>query len=257
MSDQIKKEMLSSIEESPTSDRATELEAENKKLRQQFSSLQGKYNKEVKEVLESQQRKPEPAHEAPAHTFDASTISQVNSDYPGFVEALEQSLMSRMTPIMNEAVAPIKGQLETFTENAQKQSNAQKMATMKSMLSPLGIDFDKTNNDPDFSDYLSGSDVGAGATRQDIVDRAFSTGDLDTVAFHVKQFASGKAQPAASEHIQHESTAPPNRGKAQPWSQENIDYFLAQKNAYDRGAKSELSAEQIQRLEKEMYAALG
>ena len=156
----------------------------------------------------------------------------------------------------------LRAQLNELMQRTNQIQTTNSLGALNSMLADKGVNFDQTNNDPLFVDWLSEVDTFAGVPRQQLLTQAYDSGDLPRAAqFFVAYVGSQQTSPelepkpkaSMEEHVKVQSNAAPRSNVPTdpvPWTQKQIQEFYRNKTA------GMYAAEEAERLENQLFIAL-
>lgn len=263
---------------------------------QRYKVLQGKYQAEVprlqgevKQLQAQLQTRQEPQADprVPQLEQEIATLKQQLADKPAAPVEVDTSLLDEaretygdeyakpIEAVMNQnaqlaqqlqqATATIQ-QLQQTSQQSQKDQQASLFNTrtqeLTALLAKQGIDFAQQNDDPLFGQWLDQSDPMAGYKRRDLLNQAFSQGDVQRAAnwFLAYRQETPNHQPDFSEQArieQPQAQAPQPTG-ASVWTPQQAQAFFNDKalGRLRNPDGSPMSPEQAAQMEREMLASL-
>lgn len=134
--------------------------------------------------------------ESDAVSSDAEVADYISSEYdPQLAKSILAMIKQHATPQNGEEVGQLRQQVEDIQRTNQQANHELKVTSLRNKLSASGINFDKTDGDPLFHDWLAQEHPGTGANRQYFLNKHFSSGDIDAAA---KFYSDFKAQERSS-----------------------------------------------------------
>jgi chaperonin cofactor prefoldin len=252
-----------------------------------YQVLQGKYNKEVPtlqdkvKTLESGVSTPNEADSALKTEIEQlrqqlanaqaetaiktpPTLNEhlVNEYGEEFALAVAESANAQVEALRESANTQVNDLRSEFNQKFSKQeqdisswSTDAKMSAVKNSLAGLKIDFGLVDNDPLFHDWLNSSDPYSGQTRHSMMMNAFDNGELDRVSHFYSSFVGENQRRSDehpfSQHVEAPQSSMQDQGTTQPVFDQAA--FLDLHKRYQRG---QVSDEEFQRKERELYAAM-
>lgn len=249
--------------ETPPAEASIDWEDRARKAEQRYQVLQGKYNKEVLEARNNQGQSAEV--EALKNQIDQlrQQLSESQNVEKTFLtgekaEELREGYGSELiddfsTIIRDEIMAEINEKFQNVQRDVKHDSFATKQALLAQKLAAHRIDFEQTNNDPLFHDWLSKFDPETGIQRQQALTQLFNQGQLDATASMFMEFVQG-GQPQQqtspfTQHVQHPTSAPAAdvvSSVVPTYSRQQIQQF------YTDWARGKYTAEEAERIEREI-----
>ncbi|MBO9492081.1 hypothetical protein J7384_17095 [Endozoicomonas sp. G2_1] len=241
-----------------------------------YQVLQGKYNAEVPALLDRvkalesqapQANEPDQSQEqeiarlkqqlaeAQRHAAakDSITLNEhlVNEYGEEFARAVAQTANAQVDALRKE----FDGKLSAQEKDISTWNTEAKMNSVKQSLASQSINFDLVDSDPLFHDWLRERDEYSGQSRQEMLMNAFNAGDLTRVtrfySAYVDSTRTRSEQNPFNEHIQAQPTAAPDVGTT-----EAVFDPSAFEDLHRRYQRNQISEEEFQKAEREMYAAL-
>lgn len=196
------------------------------------------------------------AAETPAPTPSSQGLDELRDEYganlvDGLVQLIGQQVDTRVNPL-RDTVANVE-------ERANKTRGDSFMGSLKAVLDESSISMDDYNNDPLFIDWLKEPAHELDSTpRQELLNKAVSSGDVVRSAHFFKQYVSGlgasreNSQQQLKDHVQipERGVIPAGDADAIVWSTERI------KQLYDDKLHKKITDDEFARLERDLYASL-
>lgn len=247
-----------------------------------YKVLQGKYNAEVpqlrdeiktlKQQLESQaapvdvsqyqrqiddlQRKLD-AKESQPVTSDQEVDEYIANEYgPEFAAAIKNMIKQQAAPKSNDDVTQLRQKVDNIERTNQQSQQEMKISTLKQTLKAQNIDFEQTDTDPMFHDWLAKEEGQTGQSRSVFMNNHFATGNIaKTAAF----YAAFKAQERSSfqknplsNHVDVSSnhSAPDTGAESEIWTGDDINRL------YDDKRNNRISEADFKKHEQSLNRAM-
>lgn len=268
--------------EPPTPPKATE-DDEEATFKARYQALRGKYDKEVPALHDEIRQLKSRLDGSTANTGEVAELKRQITGLQEQLAAAKANPPQQQTPanapalddlrreygdelvdgIVNHiqtTLAPISEKVETVSKRADQSRGEAFKTSLSAVLAAQGIDFNDYNADPAFLDWLRWPDSDQDPTpRQQLLNAAVSNGDVQTSAgFFARYKASlGASQDGSPNPLeQHQDIG--NNGGPAPDNLPPAD-GLTPLQRWEEGTelylRGKITAEELDRLEREMYAA--
>jgi len=207
-----------------------QLREEIKTLKQQLDSQpapvdESKYQKTIDEL----QRKLD-AKESQPVTSNQELDEYIASEYGAELANAIQNMINRhAAPKSNDDVTQLRQKVEDIERNNQQSQHEMKISTLKQTLKSQGIDFEQTDTDPMFHDWLAKEEGQTGQSRSVFMQNHFASGNIAKTAafyaaFKAQERSSYQKNPLAN-HVDVSSnhSAPDSGAESDMWSGDDID----------------------------------
>lgn len=242
-----------------------------------YQILQGKYNKEVP-ALHKEIRSLKESAGSGADSVELNRLKDENTTLktllkdqpnpitaPGLDELREEyssELVDGLLNAMKGMVDPLQHKVDQVGESVKSANTNTTLDRLKQMLAKENIDFDRVNNDPLFvDDWLSELDAYSGVSRNDLLQKAFNSGDIDRAARFFTDYVGATHQTnssSAANTLEKHVTVPSSAGDSpvdtgtSVWNDETIAQFYR-----DVADGKKYSPEEAAKLEAELFTAMG
>lgn len=250
-----------------------------------YRVLQGKYNADTKQLRDDLDRAksshgPDPQQEqyiqqlksdnanlklqieqlkaAPQIAIEEVELDKelVDEYSEGFARAVARQAKAGNTEVqqLKDQISKLESKLDINERATQETTASMRERELVSTLTQSNIDFEQVNTDPMFVEWLSGIDEASGETRNTLMNRAYSRGDISRTAYFFNAF---KAQEGSrfnnnplQQHVDVTSRAPGDAaGDDNVWTTEQINKL------YDDYNNGKLTREEFEKWERKLYAA--
>lgn len=229
---------------------------------QRYKVLQGKYNAEIPQLRQQvSSLQSQLANLKQQETSDEPKAQNVQQAMANLKEEWGNDFVSHISSIVQSEVAKTNSRVEAMETNHAKSSTEQKFQGLRNILSPMNIDFDGLENNPDFATWLHQIDEMSGQPRQNLLMSAFNSGDLQRASIFYKQFSASNSsteleqsnQPAKNpleDHIQIKTRSSGDEpAQEEVWTQASIKRF------YEDCAAGRLTQEEMDNYERQIFRA--
>lgn len=224
--------------------------AQLQQLQQQLQTLQ-QQNEQLKQQASAQQ--PIQYNEALVSEYGEEFAKAVAEQSRSTYSADIKQMQSHYEAQLNE----LKQQLASTQQHVSQTSQDARMQHLSHMLSQQNIDFNRVDSDPEFHQWLAQEESPfSGQTRQELLSRAYQSGDLQrTARFYSAFMESQKTAPSnpLNNYVDPLSqTTPVEKPNAQP-QQFDANELVKLNREYQEGR---ITTAEFERRENELFARL-
>ena len=236
-----------------------------------YRVLQGKYNKEIAELKAQQPSVPDLQPQVSQLTAQVQQLLTENEQLKNvqqqqakpvesdsylaeeYGEEFAQAVARQAQTLAAQEVATVKQELQQVNTQVTQSVEANKNQQLVSLLAKDGINFEQTDTDPLFMEWLNQVDGFSGQPRLSLLQQAFGQGDISRTASFYKAYAQQPAQ-QTNPYANHVEAASPNHSPDQvqnerpQWTPAQIDAF------YDKVRRGQVSEQEVDRVEREIFS---
>jgi len=160
------------------------------------------------------------------------------------------------TPSSGEEVGQLRQQVEDMQRSSSQASRDMRITSLTQMLKARSIDFQKTDGDPLFHDWLAQNHPGTGNSRQDFLAQHFNNGNVEAAAqfysdFKAQERSSYTENPLAK-HVDVSGQTGSGDNDAQPdvWTGDDVTKL------YSDQRKGKFTREEFEKKEQSLNRAM-
>lgn len=220
-------------------------------LQAQIQTLQHD-NSQLKQALQEQESS-KPAQ------LNPYLVDEYGNDFAQAVaeqaEILVNDRISKVTSEYDAKIAELTNQNQSTAQNLQQVSSDTRLQTLKGILKQQNVEWDITNDDPAFHAWLSEIDQYSGAQRQQLLEHAFNSGDMQRTARFYTDFVASQSNAPNNplrQHVDPTTGFTPTETATQTAAFDEAE--LKRINRLYREGR--MTTEEFERRENEIYASL-
>ena len=215
-------------------------------MQQQLTAMQ-QQNSQLTQALKD---RPEPEAQV---ELDAFLVEEYGEE---FAKSVAQSAQKQTSAAVEQLRKEFGQQIESTQNTVTQVTASNTMAALRRTLGASSVDFDSVNDDPDFHAYLAQVEPYSGIQRQQLLESAFNSGDIERTARFYTDFSKTQTTPVSNhplaDHVDPSTTVTMQDSVAQPPSFDTN----ALTNLHDRFRRGLITEAEFQKQEAQLFAAL-
>ncbi|WP_017445810.1 hypothetical protein [Gayadomonas joobiniege] len=229
-----------------------------------YRILQGKYNKEIGE-LNNRVKQLESDNQTLRQKAEVQTQSNESSEgdlSSEFGDDFDRAVESKARRIADERVKALEQKFEKhFQQQPVQQPSGQdaKIAEIANLLSQKGVNFQQTDSDPLFHDYLRQTDQRSGLTLHQLLSHNFNSGNIQQAAQFYLDYAqqaqpNTKSNPLEESIDAHRQSEMPDSMTNNTYTPEQIGQLIADNE--DALVQGKITQVEYEKRDRELFGLL-